>query len=389
MAAAAAIVALAMLQAGKGRLPPLPAAAAALTFAFAPLVWGQAIIAEVYALNALLVATLIWALRSKRALFWCALLLGLATTTHLTSLLLLPWVGATLLGELREKPAARGATLRLTALGGALGLLPLAVPPLLAAGSSPVVWGDPTTLQGWWWLVTGQLFRPNVLGLPPAEWPARLLAWGPALLGQFTWLGLPLVILGVSRAPRSARRHIFFLLGSAVAYLLYGFTYRSGDAIVFVLPALLLLSQVLAFALRRQPLFGFLLPLLLLALHFGGLNLRADRDVATLAEKTLATAPEGAILLTPGDQSLFTLWYFQLASGQRPDLTLVDSNLLAFDWYRARLARLFPELVALEDDDVAFFIESNRRLRPFCHADLQSAEPLRCLILEAPPKPGA
>ena len=384
MAGAAALVTLTLLQARRGATDAWAAAAAGLAFGLAPLVWSQAIIAEVYALNALLLALLVWSLRSDRPLFWRALFMGLAITTHLTSLLLLPWVGASLWRGLRARPAARSATLGLTALGGALGLLPLAALPLLAAGGSPVVWGDPTTLRGWWWLVGGQLYRPNVLGLPAAEWAPRLHAWGPQLLAQFTLLGLPLLLYGAFAAPRAARRDVAWLLASAAGYLVYAFGYRSGDALVFALPALLLLSHVLAFALRRLRAGALLLPLLLLALNFGRLDLRTDRGVADAAHDLLAAAPADAVLVTPGDNTLFTLWYFQQAVGLRSDLILVDANLFAFDWYRSRLQWLYPQLAALDRDDLARFIARNAVDRPTCTAALQEAIPLRCDLARRP-----
>jgi hypothetical protein len=109
-----------------------------------------------------------------------------------------------------------------------------------------------------------------------------------------------------------------------------------------------------------------LLPLVLLLLNFQTQNLRYEQPIRPFLASTLRAAPQNAILLTPGDQSIFILWYFQHVEGHRPDLILVDANLLAFDWYREQLGTRYPELEGLAHDDLTKFQTLNSRQRPFC-----------------------
>src|ERR687893_1663750 len=72
------------------------AAAGALAFGLSDAFWGQAVISEVYTLEALLVASVVLALlawrdtRADRYLLLSAFLVGLSLTHHLTSVLLVP-----------------------------------------------------------------------------------------------------------------------------------------------------------------------------------------------------------------------------------------------------------------------------------------------------------
>ena len=66
-----------------------------------------------------------------------------------------------------------------------------------------------------------------------------------------------------------------------------------------------------------------------------------------------------ALQFTEGDNLIFDLWYYQQAEHIRPDLLLVDADLFAFEWYRARLGRLHPELKALTVDDLDAFEHEN------------------------------
>lgn len=339
-------------------------------FAFAPLVWSQAVIAEVYGLNLAFLAAFLWVLLKGTRInadergfvfspFFCAgILLGLSLTTHLTSLLMVPLA-------LFLTPRRRWAR-----LGGglALGLTPLLALPWLARTGSPIVWGDPTTWRGWLWLVSGQLYRPNLFAA--ADWQARLRDWGAILPAQFTLLGLPLILFAFYRMPPETRRPRWGLLATAVLYLLFAFGYASQDAIVNTLPALLLLAPLLAPALRRLGRLALLLPLILLLLNYNAMDLSKDKTIRPSAEHLLHEIPANAILLTPGDPTIFSLWYFQHVERQRPDLVLADANLFAFDWYRKRLGQLYPDLDGLEMDDLAAFQQANEGKRPFYAARL-------------------
>lgn len=372
----------------KARNSKLPPIAAGLTFAFAQLVWSQAVITEVYALNLACLGLFLWLLLTGRPAFWVGLALGLSLTTHLTSGLMLPLA---IWGVRRGRAAA-------LLVGLCLGITPYLLLPLLAQNPTPVIWGDPTTLSGWWWLVSGRLFASNVLALPLTQWPTRLAEWGVIPFIQFTPIGLPLLLYGLyltyqgqaNLSPKQlnhASRLTYHasrltpdapLLLTALAYFLYAFTYTSKDAIIFLLPGLLLLSIVLTFGLIPLKKWAFILPLTLVALNFGASNLRQEVGPRPRAEQLLQAIPTGAVVLTPGDETLFTFWALQQGEGQRNDLILIDANLFAFDWYRQRLGWLYPQLTALEEDDLLRLRQENQSRQPFCLVSLHHPTHNQC-----------
>ncbi len=343
-----------------GRVPPLVAAAAALSLAFLPLVWSQAVVAEVYSLNLLLVAAWLLCFVRGRA-GGSGLLLGLAITAHPTSLLLLPTAIV----------ATKPGRARLLAGIGA-GLLPLLLLPWLARGHSPVVWGALDTPGGWWWLVSGRLYAAN-LRLPPdgarLALLARALLLGPAalLLGQ-----QPLANRMTGWAATLAANRRPLLLGATVGlYVLFALIYATPDAAVLLLPALLIGALLAAPGLAQLGRGAVALPLLLAVL---GLLTRtgtaADITPRRLAEAALSAAPPNAVLLTPGDRSLFTLWYYHHVEGLRPDVVVADANLFAFDWYRQRLAAGQDGLFVPDGDDLVALQGINPLARPVCAVSL-------------------
>lgn len=353
------------------------ALAGGLTFAFIPLVWGQAVIAEVYGLNLAVLSALLWVLvsstqspkeMSARRSVAVGVLAGLSVTTHLTSLLIFPLV-------ISFVPRKRWV---LWAVGVLVGLVPFGLIFLFAESGSPVRWGNPTTLEGWWWLVSGEIYRGNVWGLPAGRTLPRLIQWTQTLWQDYTWLLiLPIIANLIIKTKDERRKTEMFRPPSSVLhpliwnltialYFCYAFFYDVVDAMVFTLPAFLLLSVRLATGLQKMRRFALILPLLLLMLNFTPQNLSYEDAVRPTIEPYLLEAPNRAILMMPGDETIFAMWYFRHVEGIRPDLILVDSNLFAFDWYRQHLGDLYPDLQHLTEDDLAGFQEQNLSRRPVC-----------------------
>lgn len=355
---------------------PLLASVVGLLFALSPLVWQQAVVAEVYSLNLLLVAAFLWALLAERPSPLTGLLLGLSFTTHLTSLFLIPLA-------LRLTPAKSWSRL---AVGTAVGLTPFLLLPVLAWQGSPVIWGNPTTVRGWLWLVTAQIYQGNQFALPATEIGPRLATWGNIFLQQLAIVGWPLLVyagwLGKhGRSPQ--KKQGGWLGGTAVAYLVYAFFYQTTDAIVLTLPAWLLLSLCLAPALPRMRKWTLILPGAAVLLHLLGNNGANIHNIRVQADHILNATPSEAILVTSGDPDIFAMWYFHYVENQRPDVILVDSALLAFDWYRHNLAQQYPDLRVLSEDNLALFETENQLHRAVCYAHFNVApgmsETVRCL----------
>jgi len=343
------------------RLRPTTAMAAALLFAFAPLVWSQAIVAEVYGLNLLFLAAflLVWVRRGSTG--WAGFWLGLAITTHLTSIFFVPALMIT-----------GGRKFWLPLVGIMVGLLPWLLLPILAAGDSPIVWGRPTNIQGWWWLVSGRLYSANLRPTFDIDHLAhiwRALALGPVGMMMTGNLQNPYAAAG-SPGITNNRRMIWLLGSTAALYLLFAVFYHTPDAAINLLPAMMILALLIAPVLDRLGKAALLLPIILVAMTFPARNLSGDYEVRLNAQHLLIEAPENALLLTPGNRTIFTILYFQHVEGVRPDIRVADANLFAFDWYRDRLRAQYPELYVPEGDDLDSFRQVNKETWSFCRANL-------------------
>ena len=346
------------------RVRPPAVMAAALLFGFAPLVWSQAIVTEIYGLNLLALALFLAVWSRRGPSLWSGFLLGLAVTTHLTSLFFLP---ALLISS--------GRRFLWPLLGWTIGLTPLLATPFLAACDSPVIWGQPNDLAGWWWLVSGRLYRANLQpGFDAGHLAALLQAivLGPALMVSSRGAKAPM--MRIDAQANVKRQPMTTWLGlTAILYIAFALFYRTPDAAVLLLPVFLIVAILIAPLLDRLGIAALFLPLALVVLTFNIRDLGGDFTVRQSAESLLDSAPENALLLTPGDRTIFTVLYFQHIEGSRTDLRIVDANLFAFDWYRSRLKTLYPDLFVPERDDLILLKQNNVRERPFCLVSIVSA----------------
>ncbi|MBN1259731.1 MAG: DUF2723 domain-containing protein [Anaerolineae bacterium] len=343
MAAATSVV-LAELLLRRGR-PPATALVGALSLAFAPLLWSQALITEVYTTAAFFGAlTLMTALErphTRLGIFVGGVIWGLGMAVHPTLIFLVPlWWGI------------RGRWLPVLVCGVMVGLLPYVLMTLL--GIWPQPWGDLRAFAGWWEYVTARLYWGYAFALPLGQWPRRLLAWAVLLVKQFTPVGVLLLLAGLRFSPGQEER---LALRTGVAFgaaSLYAIGYNTIDSLVYLTPFLALtalwVAEGLAWLVKlsgRQHLvwWGLVLPLAALLWHWNALDLHQDWTAQQWWEAVLSQTPEAAVLVTAEDAHTFALWYAQEALGLRPDVTVVDRDLWAQPAYREYLVQQTGQVV--------------------------------------------
>ncbi len=374
----------------------LVAGSTALVFAFSPLLWSQAVISEVYTLNALFVSLVLFLVLRWRAgtsdapLYLAALAFGLGLGNHLTLAFLLPalpfllWPQRTRLLRLR--------TLLASSALFAVGLGVYAYLPLAASRHPPVNWGAPSTWQRFLWVVTAKQYQRFAFALDPAMMLPRLAEWSGLLASQLGWWGLLIALPGALHWWRSDRPFALFAAAWSFLLLVYSFFYDTGDSHLYLIPIVLVLalawgtgaSLILLRARRWHPVWHYLalaavalLPLASLALHWRDADLRHDRAVTTYLDDVLGAVEPGALIVVRGDRPTFSLWYALYAEERRDDVAVVSGPLLAYIWYREGLGYTYHRLVVpvptakdvTTDDLVTELIMGNIESRPIYATD--------------------
>ncbi|MXX39743.1 MAG: DUF2723 domain-containing protein [Gemmatimonadetes bacterium] len=331
--------ALAGLLYGRG-VRPVVALATALALAFSRTFWSQAVIAEVYGLALLLVVlVLAQALRAgeskePRQVLLLGWLMGLGLTAHLMQVLVWPGVVAVLAWRwpvLWRRPLLLAQGL-LAALGG---YSLVAYLPLRNGRGAGFHWGPLGDLTALWQHLSGALYRSSFFSLPSEGMLLNAQRWLEQAAGEFHFVLVPLVVWGAWAAWRRDRS-VFVLVGGAITCnLIAALNYhRDPNGLpVFYLLSIVGLAVWLgmgldALASRVRPLVSVPLAALVVALVLTAHYEESDRSENWVADRygrdILADLPEGAILITEGDDAAFVLDYLLRIEGLRPDVTLYN-----------------------------------------------------------------
>ncbi len=351
----------------------LTATVACLAFGTAPLIWSQAIITEVYTLQAVFAAAFLYLLlvapRSVLCDWGLGLTAGLSIGNHLTGVLMLPLLLIGPSPSLDKVPSKSDSERLLTEraaavfirrfLGLCLGLGVYLIIPLRARSQAPVNWGNVHDLSGFAWLVSGSMYWSRLAQNTGSYLLSGFRAWAYFLVEQFTIFGLLIMLIGLLVLFKPSRLYVVSIW-IAVAYSLFAIIYYSPDSYTLLTPAIIsfsiwigLASRWLAKLVSDRIRYGALISIALIMGFFvlrGLLSVRSmdlsnDRKVDQFAHAVLDAAPRNAILFTEGDEATFALWYFHYAYHERPDLAVVSSDLLEQPWYSDVLKHTYPGLV--------------------------------------------
>jgi Protein of unknown function (DUF2723) len=351
------------------------AAAAALAFGVGETLWSQAVITEVYTLNALLVALtllslLIWRERRReRYLLLSAFLVGFSMTDHLTSGLLLPasvlFVGLVDRRKLVEvKLVLKGTGLFL------LGLSPYLFLPIRAAMDPPFKGNNPTNFERFWYVVSGGNLRGGFFAFGPAELPERLAYYWGYLLANLHWVLLVAAVVGfvalILWELATAALLGFLYLG----WVFYAIENNIPDIHLYFIPTYLVLALAAAVGfgllleeaedlLARFPrapkaaILGVLSVALVLSPlpGIGATYARNDMSKDYRGQEILDDVAENAKPNATILHHRSNLWYMVLVEKRRRDLTLVDPF-----WHNRDIS--YADIVWPADVDLA---TANRR----------------------------
>ncbi|KAM9354137.1 protein O-mannosyl-transferase TMEM260 [Pholidichthys leucotaenia] len=353
-------------------------------FAVSRLTWQWSMVAEVFTLNNLFVGLLFFltasfhcaenTMQRRKIAHWGALCCGLGLcnqhTLVLYVLVIIPWVLYQLYSQ-KELSLWGLVSLGLCFLAGLLPYIYLPISSYL--NTARWSWGDQTTLSG---LLT-HLLRTEygTFSLAKAESSVNMTTMLQAHLDHcLVELSTPVLVLAgvglfLSSLDRTCRS-VSWLLTTMVGVYSVFFAWRANldinrplllgvverfwlqsDAAVCVLAGLGL-SRTLSDLERRQghgrlwKTTGWVLTAALLG-HMVHTNHRecdqsSNGVVDRFGRELLASVPRDSIILTRGDLPGNSLRYLHFCEGVRPDVRLVDQEMMTYSWYVAKLAQHHP-----------------------------------------------
>lgn len=329
--------------------------------------WSQAVIVEVYGLEAFFILLALWwialLVRPEQArhrpisLVLLALAFGIGLGNHVTLVLMAPLI---LVGFwIARKRGLSWGWLVGQVVAGAAGLLVYLYLPLAARGYPPINWGNPQTWQGFSWVVGARPYQGMVFGLQLSLLPERIAAWARLLWNQFGLVGMLVGVLGAIQFPIRQKLLQWSILWVFGIFSAFAIGYRTDDSLAYLIPAYLVFAGWIGLGIlvllplrwRALPVGWGVVALVVITLlvripgTYRTVDPRADTRPAEFAAQAMADAPNRAILLANGDADAFPLWYAHFGLKQRPDIAVVVLPLTQFAWYQETLMRTYQDLM--------------------------------------------
>jgi tetratricopeptide (TPR) repeat protein len=356
------------------------AAGGALFFAFAPIVWDQATIAETSTLHSFfMMALTLLAVRlaagrmvfgsENKSLLLFGFLYGLSLTNHVAGVFFLPafaFIFFATFGRRILAPRRLGPML----LAFSFGLLVYAYLPVRSLVNPPIDWGNPETLRNFIWVVTAQQYAGGLVSAPDVfDLYPYLISRGRDLLHNLTIVGCIFAAVGIATLYRRNRRFVIFCV-LVIGVLLY-IGLNSAFISAYFIPAMGLIAVWTGVGIWRTitaateylartvsaptarklhgPLCGvvaaaFVLPL---GLHYQDMDRSDQRYALHYGERLMGSLPENAAFFNADKHGMFILWYLIFCEDRRPDLMVVEPLWLpdASHPMSAQISQLYPELV--------------------------------------------
>jgi tetratricopeptide (TPR) repeat protein len=360
--------------------------ATGLSFSFSATFWFYASVAEVYTLNIFVLSIIFylmleWHLLRQKGEFQkadkiipvAALLYGLALGNHhITILLTLPAIACLVIYNAGFR-YLYSRTVKIAFITVLIGFSIYVYLPLAASQSPIINWGDPATLEKFYWHISAKQYRVN-LSLESETMIKELKYFLKILLGQFTPLGLITALVGLEKLWRS-QRSLFYLTSLTIFFnVFYSISYEIAEdkdayylTTNFVLAIAIgvgLISIFEMFATKGKVyalgifLILFSLPSLNFASHYFQNNKRNYMIAKDFVENTLLSVEPNGLLLTLDWQFYSPYLYMRHLEGFRRDAIVVDINLLRRSWYvDYYLKQEYPEMMQACSKEVSDFMK--------------------------------
>jgi len=348
----------------------LIALSASLLFAFSRTIWAQATAVEVYSLHLVMLVlsirlflrfTLAKEPQTRDALIW-AFVLGLGFTNHLTMILLAP---AMLYFYFHRFGFTRDAFTRIAIMSVpfALGLSLYLYLPIRSSMSPDFNWGEVhRSFDKFFYHVSGKQYQIHLFN---GNWEPQAKMLFSLLPFELAFVGIVLSLYGAVRLFQVEKPLAWFVMLLVFGSALYAVNYNVHDADSYFLLtflALILLAGmgVMFLVQQRKELatISLLLPLIAIAINFQHNNKRNETLVVDYTKTMIEPLePNALVLSAQWDYFCSAFWYLQRFEGLRPDVVMIEKELLRRTWYVRAVQRQYPEIAEKCRNEMEAFLE--------------------------------
>lgn len=359
-------------------------AAGSMLLAFSETFWSTALSVEVYSLHVLFLSVVSLSFfkaclaqredpQSSSGIWWMifAFTLGLSFTNHMTTILLAP-------GFLYLYFATQGGGITSWKRIGMMGVPFLAglsvyvYLPIRAAQNPTLNWGYTATLERFLWHVSGKQYRVWIFSSTEAA-GRQFNYFLNSLPAEVAFIGLFLGLIGVFALWKAHRKLALTTIILFVSCVLYSINYDIHDIDSYFLLAYVCIALWSAcgffaiaswlirtgkMAARYVPALAVAVALVPVVYNYHRVDESSNYLVEDYTMNMFASLDKNAVIFSfQWDYWLSASYYYQLVKEMRPDIAVVDKELLRRSWYLKELEHRYPWLIENSRREVDAFLE--------------------------------
>lgn len=344
----------------------IPAIFGTLVFAFSETFWSQAVSIEVYSLHILLL-TIILYLFIKASYFrfaqehivndlklrwsyWIgfAFVLGLSFTNHMTTILIAPAL-LYLYFYYHGFNYITWKNIALLSIPFLLGFSMYLYLPIRASQHPIMNWGNPVDFEKWYWHFSGKVYRVWIFSSTESA-AKQFNYFFSTLPDEFAYFPLGFSCIGILTLFKRQKQLLIFTVLLFCICVLYSINYDIHDIDSYFLLAYLTIaiwagigtSQLIEWF-KQKNIFYIIVAMSVLTIALLMYNYkRIDESNHYLVEdytKELLKSiePNGIVISYQWDYFVSSAYYFQIVEHYRPDVIIIDKELLRRSWYYVQL----------------------------------------------------
>lgn len=333
-------------------------------FAFSRTIWSVAVGAEVYGLTALFLVLIIY-LWTKHHLsniiIFLAFILGMGFTNHM--MIASTFIASAVFLLLTFKGKFSLRFLIILAVFFLLGLSVYFYLPIRARASPLFNWGNPYNLERFFWHVTGKQYRVWMFSSSWAAITTNIKFGIKQLLSENFYIFVIPAILGLWKLFQVRRQLVIGLLIILILTFGYAINYSIPDIESYYIPCLIVLFLLGGIGLSslmkklKVPQFFWLILIILPVLaNYRRAGMQGNYLAYDSAKNYLKSAPENAIVITNWWDFYSPAFYVQHIENFRPDVCIVDKELLRRSWFYLYLNKQYPWLYRNSETEINHFL---------------------------------
>jgi hypothetical protein len=350
-----------------------------LVLAFSKTYWFQSTSVEVYSLQIFLFMLIIfftlnayYSTSSKiNTWLYVAIVLAFGFSNHMTTMLTLPLVAILFFNKEKFRPKSFLKIFYMLAVFLPILILFYSFLPLRASSDPQFNWGNPINFENLLRHISGKQYQVWLFASAEAA-KKQFLYYLQNLPGEFVIVGLVFGLIGLQYCFKLSKKIFFAVLTTFVLSILYSINYDIVDIDSYFLLSYITFSFFISFGILKtlnyidkkysnnkiiETVFG----LIILIPFFGNVSIVNQSGVKTFEEYTKAVLTsiekKSIVLSYQWDYLISPSYYFQAVENFRPDVVIIDKELLRRSWYYNQLQRNYPDVTNNISSEINNFIK--------------------------------